>query len=176
MASGNTPHRIGHARRGQVLVQFEDGIVHESTVCDLRELLDEPLYPERSKLPCFTERDYKPRPSTRRAGAVLGGDKSVASARGPLQQSMQHLRAVWRGLKDGASWTAEKNEEVEGLYTCRDFLSTKEVEALRLVQAAQHGWTLYHWGQLQYGQRRVSMHRLAEAMCGRERACAAARC
>merc|ERR1711938_66138 len=68
---------------------------------------------------------------------------------GPLQRTMRRFERVWRGPKvEGEPWALEKFDQVPGLYSCPNFLSLEEVQLLRLLFNAHHGWSLYNWGSV----------------------------
>ena len=67
---------------------------------------------------------------------------------GPLQRTIACLEHVWRGPRpDGAPWVVEKGP-VDGLYICHEFLSLAEIEVLRRLFSAHHGWSMYNWGNV----------------------------
>ena len=67
---------------------------------------------------------------------------------GPLQRTIAALERSWRGATPaGTTWECLPGP-VEGLYIVHDFLALEEVEALRALFHAHHGWTMYNWGNV----------------------------
>ena len=69
---------------------------------------------------------------------------------GPLQRTIRRLERVWRGPRptSGPPVGICEKGPVDGLYIVTDFLSIEEVELLRDLFSAHHGWAMYNWGNV----------------------------